>query len=642
MIAVLLCIGVMLFVGCVYSPLLTAGFADVNDGRYLYGPVRIWSPQWSWTAVARMFRFDRVFDPAGTGGYYQPLTAVSHRLDAWLSYRTSSDGIGVQALDSFARAFQFHLTNLALHIANVGLVFYLVRRLSKGYVWPVLASLVFACHPGQVETVASIAQRMTLLGGLFSLLSLVCYVHARASRFAATWMIFATVAYAAAMLCRPLFIALPVVMLALDIWPFRRAGWQPFVEKAPMFAVLISTAVIQSLARATLNAPKPYVDGGVELVTHNLASLAARVVWPFGLSPYQPPGVSVAGLSLGPVFDGIVIAGLLAGLIWSLRRSKPVFAGLTGAVLLMMPALLEAPYTLCLLSDQYLYGALIIPAVVFAAWIAERNLHLSRTSGRWMAIGLAALVAVFSVHAYAMTPDWQSSRTLYERTVAVHPNWMPGHIGLVESLIEENEFDLALLRARQAASIAPDNPSMQFYLGTILLLSDDSRAAEAIEPLRKALRSDPNWITCLQNLGVAMVRAGHDEEAIVHLEKARDLQPGSAGIRLGLGNAYLKVQRFASARREFQEALKRRNDPMAHLGLAIAWAANDELDYARRHLEAAVAKDPHYAVRAGRSPELRRLLDVPGFDGLIEISDDQGAASNSATESPTARRANGL
>ena len=126
------------------------------------------------------------------------------------------------------------------------------------------------------------------------------------------------------------------------------------------------------------------------------------------------------------------------------------------------------------------------------------------------------------------------------------------------------------------------------------------------------------------------------------LERARDLDPHSAGIRVGLGNAYLKVHRFASARGEFQEALRQRNNSAAHLGLAIAWAANEKPDYARRHLAAAIAKDPTFAERAGRSSELRRYRDMPGFDTMLKFPDDavEGSAS-SATESPAARRAHG-
>jgi protein O-mannosyl-transferase len=49
----------------------------------------------------------------------------------------------------------FHAVSLALHAANVLLVWSLLQRLAPGGIWPVMAgALLFAVHPLQVETVA--------------------------------------------------------------------------------------------------------------------------------------------------------------------------------------------------------------------------------------------------------------------------------------------------------------------------------------------------------------------------------------------------------------------------------------------------------------------------------------------------------
>ncbi|MCA9255191.1 MAG: tetratricopeptide repeat protein, partial [Phycisphaerales bacterium] len=152
---------------------------------------------------------------------------------------------------------------------------------------------------------------------------------------------------------------------------------------------------------------------------------------------------------------------------------------------------------------------------------------------------------------------------------------------------------------------------------------------------------NPNWIECLQNLAVALGRNGRTEEAIKYFERARDLDPSSAGIRLGLGTAYLETQKYADARREFEEALKRDNTPSAHLGLAIAWAANDNPDYAQRHLAVAVEKDPDVAFRAGRSPLLKRYADRPGFRSLISVDPKANNGKGPVTDAPTSFESGG-
>src|SRR5690606_4814972 len=116
-----------------------------------------------------------------------------------------------------AAPFHFHLTNLVLHIINTGLVFLLLRQFTRSSIWPALLALLFALHPAQVESVAWITQRMTLLAGMFSLLATLCYVrYARSGHM--RWMVPALIFYACILLTRPLFLALPAVFLVLDIW----------------------------------------------------------------------------------------------------------------------------------------------------------------------------------------------------------------------------------------------------------------------------------------------------------------------------------------------------------------------------------------------------------------------------------------
>lgn len=313
-----------------------------------------------------------------------------------------------------------------------------------------------------------------------------------------------------------------------------------------------------------------------------------------------------------------VLVLLVAGLMGSFVISRPLFAAIAGAVVLVFPALVNAPFADQLLSDQYLYAVLIVPSLAWAAWLKTRGPLLERPWGRCAAMALAAVAVVFSVGSYIQSYVWHSSRDLYLHTIALYPKCTHGYVGLVESFIQEGDLDSALRFAERAVDVAPDDPSTQFYLGRVLLLHRDGRSSEAIGPLRRALASDPDWIDCLHNLGIALTDTGQMAEAIGYLERARDLRPHSPGIRIALGTAYLKVDRPASARGEFQLALKDRNGPMAHLGLAKAWAANEMPEYARRHLAAAIAQDARCAVVAARTPALRRLRHEPGFESLMD------------------------
>ena len=146
---------------------------------------------------------------------WHPLTWLSHMADCQLF-----------GLNSGAH----HLVNVALHAANVLLLFWLLQR-STGAVWrSFFVAALFAVHPLNVETVAWVAQRKSLLCTLFSLLTIAAYGwYARRPDWKKYLVIIA--AFALALLSKPMAVSLPLVLLLLDYWPLERYEDLPFRRK---------------------------------------------------------------------------------------------------------------------------------------------------------------------------------------------------------------------------------------------------------------------------------------------------------------------------------------------------------------------------------------------------------------------------
>ncbi len=591
----------------VFHPALTAGMVGSADRAILLESQR---DAWMMRSNPKRFALQLV-SPRRAAVSLSPLTRGSYAVDAYLSDTP------------LVQPFQVRLTNLTLHALNAILLLVIATRLS-GRVWIGLAAgLLFALHPLQAESVASFSRREVLLGGFFTLLMISAYLRfARDARLRWTLPVFGW--YLMAALASPLYVAAPLVLVLLDVWPLRRAGLQSLLEKSPML-VFLATAIGMTAWGATPASGLAARDlGWGEWLSLNVVSAVGRVIWPVRLSPFYPLSEMVG------VWPMVASAALVAAWLMTLYRHRPGFVAATGALALTAPALWWSGAGGELLHDAWLYAIAVVPLLCLAAACRVRSTgeadHTRAPMRRavFSRVALpatAAVVMTFGVLAYGQTLIWDNSRDLYEQVLARYPRWTGGHVGLIEACIDENDLDGALRHARRAVDLAPTDPQTQFYLGTVLLLHRDQRAAEAVAPLRRALESNRDWIACLQNLGVALARTGQTEDAIRFLERARDLDPNSAAIHVGLGHAYLRVERAASARREFQEALRVRSDWVVNLGLAAAWAMNDNIELARRHLAMAVAQEPSASSRAATFDALRRLHDHPGFEELIDLSD---------------------
>ena len=92
---------------------------------------------------------------------WHPMTSISHMLDCQFFDLNSG---------------WHHVTNLFLHIANALLLFGVLKTMT-GRLWPgAFIAAVFALHPLNVESVAWVAERKTVLSGFFWMLTLAAYL----------------------------------------------------------------------------------------------------------------------------------------------------------------------------------------------------------------------------------------------------------------------------------------------------------------------------------------------------------------------------------------------------------------------------------------------------------------------------------
>jgi len=196
----LLSLLLILAIMAVYFPVHNHPFANIDDPKYVTRNPYIrdgLTPGVAFWALTH-----------GYSSNWHPLTWMSHALD-----------IQLFGLDPAGH----HDENVLLHAINAVLLFLVLKRAAGYPLRSFMVAALFALHPLNVESVAWIAERKTLLSTLFCLLALGAY-RWYASKPGFVRYLVMTGLFVLGLMSKPQIIMLPLVLLLWDYWPLERVA----------------------------------------------------------------------------------------------------------------------------------------------------------------------------------------------------------------------------------------------------------------------------------------------------------------------------------------------------------------------------------------------------------------------------------
>ena len=113
------------------------------------------------------------------------------------------------------------MVNLAIHILNSLLLFLILLRMTGSLFKAAIVALLFAVHPVNVESVAWITERKTVLSTFFFLTAMYAYVHYTENKNKWTYGL-ALCLYSLGLLSKPSILTFPLLLLILDYWPLQK------------------------------------------------------------------------------------------------------------------------------------------------------------------------------------------------------------------------------------------------------------------------------------------------------------------------------------------------------------------------------------------------------------------------------------
>ena len=593
----------------VFGQTLTHGFIDFDDNNYVYdNPV----VARGLTLQGIVWAFTRFH-----ASNWHPLTWLSHMLDCQL-YGLNPAG--------------HHLTNVLLHTATVIVLFLVLRRMT-GALWrSAFVAAVFAIHPLRVESVAWVAERKDVLSGLFFMLTIGAYVRYVRRPWSLARYGLVALLFALGLMCKPMLVTLPVVLLLLDYWPLQRVEprklSQLVLEKLPLLALSTAGCVVALLAQAEVIQSTGSFSLPMRIANALVACMdyLGQMVFPAGLAvlyPYPDNGLPPWKVALA----GALLAGLSAVALWQRRKRPWLLIGWIWYLVMLLPVLGIIQVGEQAHADRYTYlpqiGIYVAVTWVAAEWRVSRVAY-----GGLMAGVLAALM----VCAWKQTAYWRDSETLWTRALACTTDNSVAHVNLGIALLQKGRVDDAITQYQEALQINPNDAEAHVNFGQALVRK--GKADDAISHYQKALQIKPGIAETHFNLGNAFLQKGSVAEAIAQYQQALQINPNYAQARNNLGNALQQEGRMDEAISQYQGALQINPDyAEAHRNLGLALARKGRLDEAIPQFQQALKIRPDYVdarVNLGNVLLQKGRLDeaISQYQEALQIDPDNGDAQN--------------
>ncbi len=499
-----------------------------------------------------------------------PSQAKGSFLDYYLKLRFVS-------LLSFAFDYQlygldvagYHVTNLAIHIANALLVYWLLLLTfttpalrnshirNRAPLIGLITALLFVAHPVQTQAVTYITQRYTSLAALFYLLAMVAYIKWRLvsleiSRLGLAGFrsiqvaiyLFSLMAALLGMMSKEIAFTLPLAIVLYEFLLFQGNMRSRVLFLIPFFLTMLVIPLafidlvdiqkpLEEIFSSISN--KSYISTKVSRWDYLLTQCAVIVTYlrllvlpinqnldydyPIYHSFFDPR----VFLSFFVLLSLVGVAGYL---IYRYRDQAPATRVIAFGILWFFLTLaVESSFMpmFDVINEHRLY----LPVVgAFTSFTTSAFLLAQRWERPhpWLAKlvfpVLLVSVLIFTGASYKRNQVWQNEVSLWEDVLRKSPNKARPY----------NELGVAYNR--------------------------QGRPAEAVPLFQKAIRLKPGYSYPYLNLGVAYLNLGQTDKAVAMYQQAIKIRPNATGPYNNLGVIYKRQGKLQEAEQMFRKALE--------------------------------------------------------------------------------------
>jgi tetratricopeptide (TPR) repeat protein len=555
-------------------------FVDFDDGAYVFSnpdlPLGL-----GWAGLRYAFT---AHEP-----YWHPLV--------WIINLAIYGRFGVQP-------WPYHVVNICFHAGSAGLLLLFWVR-ATGCRWAaVVAASLWAWHPLRVESVVWIAETKDIAAGFFWILGMLLYA-GYARRPGGRRYLAVSVAYAAALCCKPSVVTFPLALLLLDFWPLGRARlgrrstgeasampWMVLVaEKLPWLAMAAAVSVGSYLAQRNGRA----MTSGVALpvaarVQNGLVCYlwyAWKNFWPSRLAIFYPHPYMLAHQIQAWQWIGAVVVLVAITVFAALRwhRSPSALVGWLWFLGTMIPMIGLVQVGLQAKADRHslIPSIGLIAGVVFPVGALVRQ--RPPTVRRAVAAAVCVLLVVELTATWLQIGTWRNTRTVFAHAMEVVPNNFMAATILAQEATNRAE---ALKLAHEAVRMAPDQAMSHQALG--FEYDAEGKLRDALREFEGAARLNPTSVRGCDEVGHAEIRLGRYDAALGWYRAALRLDADDLMAQHNVALCLAHQGHLPEAIAKWQRLLAEHPGfGPGHTRLAEALQQQGDLHGAAQHYQAAVA-----------------------------------------------------
>jgi tetratricopeptide (TPR) repeat protein len=483
---------------------------------------------------------------------WHPLTWISHMADVQM-FRMNATG--------------HHASSLLLHAINAVLLFFLLYKATRFRWRSAIVAAVFAVHPLNVECVAWVSERKSLLCTTFLFLALFAY--GWYVRKPGVWRyLLVALLFALGLASKPMVITLPFALLLLDYWPLHRLPIPETTEQRALFWSRLRQLALEKLPLLLLSAASAYITVIAQARTNTIAanmylSLPVRLknglwsylmyltkaVWPLHLAIFYPHPENT--LALWKPLLAVLL--LLAFTVYCFRRLRQryLLAGWFWYLGCLVPVIGVIQVGRQAMADRYAYTPLLGILVIVVWSIAD---HCQQAERRAELLGLVSVLALifFSALTWRQTAYWENSFSLFQHALEVTPANFIAENNLGQAYVETGRPDLAYGHFLRATQEKPHFGLAHYNLGVVL--AGQNRDEEARKEFQMAIQYGQERLDVAQayhNLGVVLLGDKRLNDALAMFSEAIRLTPQKQSSYLARGFTEFRLADYGAAESDF-------------------------------------------------------------------------------------------